>query len=66
MTCYLPYECRAWYPAAQGLPLSYPLGPLPPFLDVKAAWGCYPPSFLLEPGQQWDELGEWVSPPLGS
>lgn len=27
---------------------------------------CYPTSLLLEPGRQWDELGEQVSPALGS
>lgn len=44
MTCCLPYECRVWHPAAQGLTLSYPLGPLPP-LVLRLLGGVLLPRF---------------------
>lgn len=52
MTCCLPYECRVWHPAAQGLALSYPLGPLPLLVLRLLGGGVLTPSFLLEPGWQ--------------
>lgn len=66
MTCCLPYECRVWHPAAQGLTLSYLLGPFPP-LVLRLLGGVLLPRFSSpKPGQQWDELKEQVSPLLGS
>lgn len=43
---------------------SYPLGSRPPLVLRLLGGVLLPPSLLLEPGQQRDELGEWVSPLL--
>lgn len=49
---------RAWHSHTHWGPSLPPL--------VLRLLGGVTPFFLLESGQQWDELGEWISPPLGS
>jgi hypothetical protein len=40
-TCYSPYECGVWHPAAQGPTAPYPSWGLSPSLGVKAALGVF-------------------------
>ncbi|XP_055464997.1 target of Myb1 membrane trafficking protein isoform X1 [Psammomys obesus] len=54
MTCCLPYECRIWHPVAQGLALSYPLGPFPP-LVLLLLGGVLLPHF--SPPGAWAAVG---------